>query len=233
MNQAATQFGTFPFGTPDPAQQGVWSTYGLDGAPGRSHFYFTTNGATNPTLRLRPGEVQRWRWLNADQAENLLVALQGHGLNIVAMDGITAAAMTRLPPEVPVVMGPGQRYDVLVQAGEPGTYLLQTLDPATPASVSPSGIDPQPRNSRHSFDFPEPCTSLDDLSDEPCPEGLPTYPITLATIFVEGDPIDMALPSGPLPVPRAFPVSRRCSTRPRTRYAPWRSRSVRRSRGRR
>jgi FtsP/CotA-like multicopper oxidase with cupredoxin domain len=121
------------------------------------------------------------------------------------MDGITVADMNRLPPEVPVVMGPGQRFDVLVKAGQPGRYLLQTLDPATPASVSPSGIAPEPRNSRHSFDFPEPCTRSDDLVDDPCSEELPTYPLPLATIIVDGDPVDMALPSGPLPVPTGLP----------------------------
>jgi FtsP/CotA-like multicopper oxidase with cupredoxin domain len=154
---------------------------------------------------MRPGEVQRWRLLNADQAENLLVALQAHGLNIVARDGVTVAHMNRLPTDVPVVMGPGQRFDVLVKAGKPGTYLRQALDPATPASVSPSGIDPESRNSRHSFDFPQPCTSLDDLVDDLGPEDFPTYPLPLATVVVEGDPVDMALPSGPLPVPPGLP----------------------------
>jgi FtsP/CotA-like multicopper oxidase with cupredoxin domain len=216
VNQASTQFGTFPFGTEDPAQQGPWSTYGLDGAPGRSHFYFTTNGVTNPTVRMRPGEVQRWRWLNAAEGENLLVALQGHGLNIVAMDGITAAAMHRLPPDAPVVIGPGQRYDVLVKAGPPGTYLLQALDPATPASVSPSGIDPQPRASRHSFDFPSPCEQQEDLVDDHCPEDFPTYPLPLATVVVEGDPVDMALPRGPLPAPRGLPSVKKMLNTPPT-----------------
>src|SRR5271168_2783564 len=73
VNQQATQFGTFPFGTEDPTLQGVWSLYGLDGAPGLSNFYFTTNGVTNPTLHMQPGEVQRWRLLNATEGENLLL----------------------------------------------------------------------------------------------------------------------------------------------------------------
>jgi FtsP/CotA-like multicopper oxidase with cupredoxin domain len=102
-------------------------------------------------------------------------------------------------------MSPGQRFDVLVKAGAPGTYLLQALDPDTEASVSPSGIYPESRNSRHSFDFPSPCSTLDSLVDLPCPEGLPTYPLPLATIIVDGDPVDMALPSGPLPVPTGLP----------------------------
>jgi FtsP/CotA-like multicopper oxidase with cupredoxin domain len=221
VNQDATQFGTWPppddprF-TGDPAQQGPWSTYGIDGAPGLSHFYFTTNGVTNPTVRLRPGEVQRWRWLNAAEGENLLVALEGHGLHVVAMDGITAAEMTSLAPEAPLVLGPGQRYDVLVKAGPPGTYRLLALDPgATPASVSPSGIDPELRASRHVFDAPGPCETQEDIHDPPCPADIPSYPLPLATIVVEGDPVDMALPRGPLPVPTGLPsVEKMLNTRP-------------------
>ena len=125
VNEKAEWFGTFPFGTTDIKQQGIWSTYGLDGALGRSYFYFTTNGVTNPTLHMRPGEVQRWRLLNASEGDNLLIALEGHGLNIVAMDGITVADMYKVGSGKPIVMGPGQRMDVLVKAGKPGTYLLE------------------------------------------------------------------------------------------------------------
>lgn len=203
VNQQATQFGTFPFGTLDPTLQGVWSTFGLDGAPGRSNFYFTTNGVTNPTLHMRPGEVQRWRLLDGAQGENLLLSLQKHGLNVVAMDGITAGSMISLPPDTPLVMSPGQRYDVLVKAGAPGTYLLEAIDPVTSASVSPSGIAPAPRNARMSFDFPTPC-SLTLIAGTDC-TGQLTYPFPLATVVVEGDPVDMPLPAGPLPTPAGFP----------------------------
>jgi len=206
VNQESQQFGTFP---PDagPAQQGPWSTYGTaGGASAKSYFYYTTNGKTNPTMHMRPGEVQRWRWLNATEGDNLPVALQGHSLNIVAMDGITAANVNSLPAEAPVVIGPGQRYEVLVKAGKPGTYLLQALDPFIPESVSPSGIDPEMRPSRHSADLPQPCDPLDPTAPEGCdPTTQLTYPLTLATVVVEGDPVDMSLPSGPLPVPTGLP----------------------------
>jgi FtsP/CotA-like multicopper oxidase with cupredoxin domain len=164
---------------------GLWSTYQ------NSNFYFTTNGVTNPTLHMRPGEVQRWRVLNAASGETLVVALQGHRLHIIANDGITVPEMRTLGPEVPYVMGVGQRVDLLVKAGAPGTYLLQTLDPGAPQGwsvVSGSGIDPAPRNARISGDFPG-----------------PTYPVTLATIVVAGEPRDMPLPTGPLPVPQTLP----------------------------
>jgi FtsP/CotA-like multicopper oxidase with cupredoxin domain len=204
VNQESGQFGTFP-GPDNPAQQGPWSTYGTTGSP-NSYFYYTTNGKTNPTMHMRPGEVQRWRLLNATEGDNLPVALQGHNLNIVAMDGITAANVNSLSAEAPVVVGPGQRYDVLVKADKPGTYLLQALDPFIPESVSPSGIDPDMRPSRHSADLPQPCDPLDPTAPEGCdPTTQLTYPLTLATVVVEGDPVDMSLPSGPLPVPTGLP----------------------------
>jgi FtsP/CotA-like multicopper oxidase with cupredoxin domain len=224
VNEKSEQFGTFPFFSDNKRVQGPWSTYGLDGAPGRSFFYFTTNGITNPTLHIRPGEVQRWRLLNASSDNTLLVALQGHGLNIIAMDGITVANMYRLKQGEPVVMGPGQRMDVLVKAGSANTYRLQALDPGVPensASVSPSGIDKDLRVSRHSEDFPRPCGSdvgspapgmpsmAPSVSDEdPCAGPHPTrlaYPVTLATVIVDGAPLDMKLPVGPLPVPTGLP----------------------------
>lgn len=178
VNPDATQFDS---GGVDPPA-GLWSTFQ------NTNVFFTTNGRTNPTLRMRPGEVQRWRLLNAASGVTLAVALEQHSLNLIAMDGLTTATMRPLPEGEAFVMGAGNRVDVLVQAGAPGTYLLQALDPATPRSISPSGVDPQPRTSRIGFDFPT-----------------PTYPVTLATVVVSGDATAMALPAGPLPAPSGLP----------------------------
>src|SRR5207249_11383195 len=140
-----------------------------------SRYSYTTNGVANPTLHMRPGEVQRWRLLNATDGDNLQLVLvsnekgkEGLGLNVVAIDAITVPKIYRLNPGDPMdpssilVIGPGQRYDVMIKAGQPGTYLLQTLDPNSgevKASVSPyrddtpefrNGIDPATRVSRHS-----------------------------------------------------------------------------------
>ena len=92
-----------------------------------SRFSYTTNGVANPTLHMQPGEVQRWRLLNATDGDNLQMVLQGHGLNVVAMDAITVPNTYLLNPGDPLVIGPGQRMDVMVKAGLPGTYLLQVL----------------------------------------------------------------------------------------------------------
>src|SRR5438270_13794733 len=150
VHEQAQQFGTFPFPDftktppvlPPPEQQGLWSTYGLDGeltvepdgkTPGPpSRFSYTTNGVANPTLHMHPGEVQRWRLLNATDGDNLQLVLvsketgqEGLGLNVVEMDAITVPKTYRLEPGDPVVMASGQRMDVMVKAGEPGDYLLE------------------------------------------------------------------------------------------------------------
>jgi FtsP/CotA-like multicopper oxidase with cupredoxin domain len=184
VNAAATHLAT---DGNNPVPAGLWSTFI------NSHLCLTTNGVTNPTLGMRPGEVQRWRLRNAAAGETLVLALQEHSLNIVANDGVTAPRMRTLGPEVPYVMGAGQRVDLLVKAGEPGIYLLQALNPAPADSagwsvVSESDIDPAPRNARLSGDLPA-----------------PTFPVTLATVVVSGEPRDMPLPAGPLPVPHGLP----------------------------
>jgi FtsP/CotA-like multicopper oxidase with cupredoxin domain len=105
--------------------------------------------------------------------------------------------------------------DVMVKAGKPGTYHLQTLDPDSglvKASVSPyrdaqfpNGIDPQARPSRHSFDFPSPCPVLGDLPSKCKPDQQFSYPVILATIEVSGNPKEMDLPADPLPTPEGLP----------------------------
>ncbi len=137
---------------------------------------------------MRPGEVQRWRLLDAASGETLPIVLEGHELNVVANDGINVAEMITLPVNTPYVMGAGNRVDLLIKAGEPGTYQLQVLDPAGTYSVTPQGIAPGPRRARIGLDFPA-----------------PTYPVTLATIVVEGNEMNMDLPDGPPPQTSGIP----------------------------
>lgn len=154
-----------------------------------TNFYVTTNGVVNPTLHMRPGEVQRWRLLNAASGETIIPALEGHSLNVISQDGLNTQEVVQLGVGEGYVMGAGNRVDVMVKAGEPGTYLLQALSPSTPRSVSTlAGIDPAKRPSRIGVDFP-----------------VPTFPFPLATVVVSGDPKNMDLPSGPLLPPRGLP----------------------------
>ena len=45
----------------------------------------------------------------------------------------------------------------------------------------------------------------DGFSDDPCPPDRVHYPVALATVVVDGSPLDMKLPAGPLPVPEGLP----------------------------
>src|SRR5688500_5927129 len=82
------------------------------------------NGQREPIIRLRPGEVQRWRIVQAAHESNLRLALDDHLLHSIAYDGIPRSRIEGLES---LVMAPGQRADVLVQAGAPGTYKLQAI----------------------------------------------------------------------------------------------------------
>jgi FtsP/CotA-like multicopper oxidase with cupredoxin domain len=135
--------------------------------------FFTINGQREPIIRMRPGEVQRWRILHAGYQDDIFLALDGHELHQIARDGIS---LSRLDQDVArpgadpaadpqaILLAPAQRVDVLVQSGAAGTYVLQAL-PYFQGYDAPTG--------------------------------------PLATVIVAGEPLAMplpaALPPGPLP----------------------------------
>ncbi len=85
----------------------------------RTQILYTVNGVMNPKITMYPGEVQRWRMLNAAEGKFMSLTLENHGLNVLAWDGLTLAE-----PEAVrgVSMSAGNRVEVLVKAGAPGTY---------------------------------------------------------------------------------------------------------------
>lgn len=103
--------------------------------PEASPRFLAVNGQREPILRMRPGEVQRWRVVQAAHEDNFRLGLSGHELHVIARDGIGLAAVEHVPD---VVIAPGQRVDLLVQAGEPGTYQLAAL-PNDQGYRSPEG----------------------------------------------------------------------------------------------
>ena len=50
--------------------------------------FLAINGQRRPMIEMRPGEVQRWRILNAAYQDDMLLDLEKHGLHAVAYDGI-------------------------------------------------------------------------------------------------------------------------------------------------
>ncbi len=110
--------------------------------------FLTVNGQRAPTIAMQPGEVQRWRLVHAGYQDDIFLALQGHRLHPIARDGIALARMDQ--PEIRtgthvrddptgILIAPGQRIDLLVQAGAPGSYELRAL-PYDQGYVSPHGL---------------------------------------------------------------------------------------------
>ena len=99
----------------------------------------TINGLIVPVIHMRPGEVQRWRLIDATFRETLNIQLAGHALNEIATDGIYLGYVDTWSPSQSVILQPGYRSDVLVQASTtPGTYKL--IDAPTSASKSLRGV---------------------------------------------------------------------------------------------
>src|SRR3989454_5260468 len=83
----------------------------------------TINGMVNPVIVLRPGETQLWRIGNVGGDLYYLLTLDGHRFYEVARDG---HRLTHLVPKRQLLLEPGAREEVLVQAAGPGTYTLRT-----------------------------------------------------------------------------------------------------------
>jgi FtsP/CotA-like multicopper oxidase with cupredoxin domain len=90
---------------------------------------FPVNGQVNPVITMRPGELQRWRLvaataltrleLHLDTDQNIPVGAEMHQ---IAMDGITFPTPL---PKTEVILGMGNRADVLVRFAVPGEYQLR------------------------------------------------------------------------------------------------------------
>ncbi|HSR53713.1 MAG TPA: multicopper oxidase family protein [Acidobacteriota bacterium] len=79
------------------------------------------NGQKRPVIAMRPGEVQRWRFIQAGIMRVVLLSLENHDLHVIAWDGL---ATGRIDAEPNVELAPGNRADILVKAGRAGRYKL-------------------------------------------------------------------------------------------------------------
>lgn len=78
------------------------------------------NGEENPVLTCRPGEVVRLRYINGCPETMMLIKLDQHSMYLLAWDGNTLNEVQETTDAVQVA--PGNRLDVLIKAGAPGTY---------------------------------------------------------------------------------------------------------------
>jgi FtsP/CotA-like multicopper oxidase with cupredoxin domain len=107
---------------PQPASLGA----GVDAENGREGNVLFVNGQVTPSIPIRPGEVQRWRIVNASVSRVYRLALKGQQLVHAGMDG----GLFEHPVEVSeVLMANSERVEVLVRGtGAPGdTAILEDL----------------------------------------------------------------------------------------------------------
>ena len=151
----------------------------------RSQILYPINGGLAPTIAMRPGEVQRWRIVNAAEGKSMNFVVDGVELHVLAWDGLTLAEPELVPN---LYLSPGNRVDVLVRAVTPGTHLLE-LTPGSSQRPSSQGV---------------PSTSTAST----LPPELVTRPV--ATVVVEGDAVEMVLPvSLPAWDPPMLPIAER------------------------
>ena len=90
---------------------------------------FLINGVRRPRLVMRSHEVQNWHFINAGIFNFANLSLDAHALNLYSQDGNPRRSLLTVAPGGPdgIVLAPGNRASVLVQAAGPGTYYLRTL----------------------------------------------------------------------------------------------------------
>jgi FtsP/CotA-like multicopper oxidase with cupredoxin domain len=94
----------------------------IDAENGREGDIVLVNGQVMPTLPIRPGEVQRWRVVNASGARVYRLSLPGHTFLHVGNDG----GLFERPVAVEeVLVANGERVELLVRGtGEPGSRTI-------------------------------------------------------------------------------------------------------------
>src|SRR4029077_18323429 len=91
------------------------------------------NGVLNPTAKIRPGQLQRWRIFNASSDRSMVLRLPDRQrFLLLAQDGHTLARPLSVSE---LLIAPGSRREVLVRGARPGVYRVK----AAPFAQFPGG----------------------------------------------------------------------------------------------
>jgi FtsP/CotA-like multicopper oxidase with cupredoxin domain len=173
----------------------------------RTRVLYTVNGVLTPKITMYPGEVQRWRVLNASQGTFMALQLKQHDFHVLAWDGLTLDAAERTGV---VMLSPGNRVELLVKAGPAGRYALEltpggSQDPDIPGMPKAGPLRPRAAGGA--------------MPDGAMPGGaMPGFPVlkgemdrrAVLTVAVTGHGPAMGLPTA-LPAfdPPILPIARR------------------------
>lgn len=105
----------------EPATHSMMSDY----MHGKEGDIITVNGLVNPVLPARPGQVQRWRIVNASNARFYKLSISNHTMYLIGTDG---GLLDKAYPRTQILLSPGERVDVLVKASSTkGNYKFLSL----------------------------------------------------------------------------------------------------------
>lgn len=81
---------------------------------GRQGNRLLLNGRANPIIRVKPGHVERWQFANTSNARFFKLALEGHELILIGVDG---GLIPNPVPSSEILLANAERVDVLVRFG--------------------------------------------------------------------------------------------------------------------
>ncbi|MGZ8916471.1 MAG: multicopper oxidase family protein [Methylobacter sp.] len=84
------------------------------------------NGKVNPVLNMKPGQVQRWKIVNASNARFYKLSLGSHTLQIIGTDG---GLLNKPYAQSSILLSPGERIDVMVKASTTKGYYKLLSNP--------------------------------------------------------------------------------------------------------
>lgn len=98
-----------------PAPHGMHMDYMM----GKEGSVIFVNGQVNPRLVTRPGQIQRWRIVNASNARFYNLSLENHMIHLIGTDG---GLLDKPYPLTRILLSPGERVDILVKATDSSSY---------------------------------------------------------------------------------------------------------------
>ncbi|HEX6999348.1 MAG TPA: multicopper oxidase family protein [Gammaproteobacteria bacterium] len=147
----------------------------------------TVNGLTQPSIELKAGELQFWRFANIGANMYYRLVLDGHVFQELARDG---NRHTQLVEMEEILLPPGARSEVLVRGTDEGDFALRTLAFDTGPDGDSYGEDTLARVFTREPVFPGPSPPLPEVF--PAVEDLRTLPVAQrrTITFLDGpDPI--------------------------------------------
>jgi len=103
------------------------TTYPAMPMDGAQPNYFTNNGRAFPatdTIPMRVGETLKVRFVGSNNGFIHPMHIHGGPFTVVAIDGLTLQLSARYDADT-INVGPGQRFDVIWKARNPGKWLIQ------------------------------------------------------------------------------------------------------------